>query len=295
MELNKLKGNTYFIDAPTNIGVYVFKNKFCLLVDSGLDNSAARKIDDILKKNGLHPKYIINTHAHTDHYGGNHYFKENYTGTLVYTSEKESIYMKNSELFSTILFSSNAPKKLTNRKPFVADEILKYGINKINDEKFEVLSLKGHSHEHIGIITSEKVCFLGDSIFGYETLEKYPIPFLFNIEESINTLNTIKALDADFFIISHEKKVLDANEIKDLADKNLERIENIKNTILELLDQPCTKEDILENIIVLNDMSTNFKQYHLDYSSISAFISYLFDNNLIDYSLEDGKLYFFKK
>lgn len=112
MELNKLKGNTYFIDAPTNIGVYVFKNKFCLLVDSGLDNSAARKIDDILKKNGLHPKYIINTHAHTDHYGGNHYFKENYTGNLVYTSEKESIYMKNSELFSTILFSSNAPKNL---------------------------------------------------------------------------------------------------------------------------------------------------------------------------------------
>ena len=59
LELNKIKGNTYFIDGPTNIGVYAFKNKFCILIDSGLDNSAARKIDDILKENKLHPKYII--------------------------------------------------------------------------------------------------------------------------------------------------------------------------------------------------------------------------------------------
>lgn len=296
MNLNKLKGSTYYIDAPTNIGVYAFKNKFCLLIDSGINNSGARKIDDLLKKSNLHPKYIINTHNHLDHSGGNHYFKENYTGTTVYTSKKEKLYMENPELLGNMIFSGKPMKKLLeSSKPREVDYILDYGVNKINDEKFEIILLNGHSPEHIGIITPEKVCFLGDSIFSSETLEKYPIPFLFNIEDTVKTLNRIKEIDADYFVISHGKNILSKDEILSLVNKNFDRLDEIKNMILDLLDQPCTKEDIVENLIILNDISLKFKEYLLDFSSVSGFISYLYDNELIDYSLEDGKLYFFKK
>ena len=38
MELNKVNGNTYYIDNPTNIGVYLYKNKYCMMVDTGIDN-----------------------------------------------------------------------------------------------------------------------------------------------------------------------------------------------------------------------------------------------------------------
>ena len=34
MELTKIKGSTYYINAPTNIGIYVFKNKNCLIIDT---------------------------------------------------------------------------------------------------------------------------------------------------------------------------------------------------------------------------------------------------------------------
>lgn len=296
MELNKIKGNTYYIDSPTNIGVYAFKNKFCLLIDSGLNNSSAKKIDETLKNNNLHPKYIINTHGHLDHCGGNHYFKENYSGTLVYTSRKEKVYMENPELLSVIAFSSNPTKKLSqNIKPFEVDFILDYGINKINEEKFEILQMSGHSQEHIAIITPEKVCFLGDSIFSYETLEKYPLPFLFDIDATIETLNRAKDIDADYFLISHGKSVLSREEFLDLIDKNLYNIERHIKTIIELLDQPYTREDILENILILNDISVGMKKYLVDLSSVSAFLSYLYDKNLIDCSIQDGKLYYFKK
>ena len=89
MQFNKIKGNTYFIDAPTNIGVYVFKNKTCLLIDTGIDNTQAGKIDEVLKAQGLHPRYIINTHSHADHCGGNSYFKKNYPG-CAYTAQPGS-------------------------------------------------------------------------------------------------------------------------------------------------------------------------------------------------------------
>lgn len=296
MELNKIKGNTYYINAAVNSGIFVFKNKNCLIVDTAINNTESKKLEQVLIENNLHPKYIINTHNHLDHCGGNTYFQKNYPGCLVYTSLKEKLFMENGELQASILSSSTPIKGIDkNTKPLKVDFVLEFGTNKINDEKFEVVSLKGHSIDQIGIITPEKVCFLGDSIFSNEILEKYSFPYLYDIEESINTLNKIKELDADYFVISHADSVLNKEEIITLADKNLESIENYKKQILDLLDQPLTREDILENITVLNDLSLNFYQYHLNFGGISAFVTYLYSKGLIEYSIEDGSLYYFKK
>jgi glyoxylase-like metal-dependent hydrolase (beta-lactamase superfamily II) len=296
LELHKIKGNTYYINSPTNIGIYVFKNKFCLLIDSGINSSAAKKFDDVLKSNNLHPKYIINTHAHYDHSGGNKYFKDNYSGTLVYSSKKEGVYIQNPELSPIIIFSSSPPKDLYESiKPVTVDFILEYGINKINDEKFEIISLSGHSAEHIGIITPEKVCFLGDSIFSNYTLDKYSLPYLFDIEKTLLSLNTLKDVDADYFLISHGKDVLSKNELLALIDRNISNIETHIDSLLVLLDQPCTREDILQNLIILNDINLNIDSYFIHLASVSAFIAYLLNKNLIQYSIEGGKLYYFKK
>lgn len=296
MDLNKIKGNTYYINAVTNCGIFAFKNKNCLIIDTPINNTEAKKIEQVISKNNLHPKYIINTHNHLDHCGGNSFFQKNYSGCLVYTSLKEKLFMENGEIQASILSSSTPIRGIDkNIKPLKVDFVLEFGTNKINDEKFEVVSLKGHSIDQIGIITPEKVCFLGDSIFSSEILEKYSFPYLYDIEESINTLNKIKELDADYFVISHSNSVLNKDEIITLVDKNLENIENYKKQILDFLDQPLTREDILENITVLNDLSLNFYQYHLNFGGISAFITYLYSKGLIEYSIEDGRLYYFKK
>jgi glyoxylase-like metal-dependent hydrolase (beta-lactamase superfamily II) len=102
MELNKINGSTYYMDNPTNVGVYAFKNKYCMLVDTGINNTLAGKFDELLNKNGLKPKYIVNTHNHSDHSGANLYFKEHYPGTIFYTSKYESIFIENDICFLCI-------------------------------------------------------------------------------------------------------------------------------------------------------------------------------------------------
>ncbi|MFD3156656.1 MBL fold metallo-hydrolase [Haloimpatiens sp. FM7330] len=295
MQLNKLKGNSYYINAPTNIGVYTFKNKNCILIDTGINNSQAKKIDEVLTQNNLHPKYIINTHSHTDHCGGNLYFQDTYPGCTVYASKDEKTLMENTNIQASILFSGNPLKPLKPHKDcFKVDLTLENGINKINNDKFEIISLKGHSIDQIGIITPEKVCFLGDSIFSNEILDKYSFPFLNNIEESINTLEYIKEIDADYFVISHSEKILNKEDIISLIDRNLTNINNYTEQFLELLDQPLSIEDLLENIAILNDLDLNFKQYHLNFSAVCAFLTYLYDKKFIKYSIENGRLYYFK-
>jgi hypothetical protein len=79
-----------------------------------------------------------------------------------------------------------------------------------------------------------------------------------------------------------------------LINKNLENITNYTNQIYDLLDQPLTKEDLLQNIIILNDLNLSKFDYFLNLTSASAFLSYLYNNDKIDISLEDGKMYYYK-
>lgn len=297
MAFNKIKGNTYYIPGATNVGVYVFKNKNCLLVDSGINNTTARKIESILNENNLHVKYIINTHSHIDHCGGNYYLKAEYPGLIAYASEKERLYMENPELFSNMLFSVPSSFKQLDRlqKPLTVDFSLEYGTNKINDEKFEVIDTKGHAAGQIAIVTPEKVCFLGDCIFSEEILKKYKLPYLVQLKESIDTLNRLREIDADYFVISHINKILEKEELINLIDLNLKTIDKFKEQVVELLAQPQSKESLTESIIVLNDMTPDFSEYFLDYAAVSAYISYLNESGVIDYTVSDGKVYYFIK
>ena len=295
MELIKIKGNTYYIKAPTNIGVYSYKNKNCLLIDTGINNSAAKKIDEVLMESGLHTKYIINTHGHYDHCGGNLYFKNNYTGSQIYAAPKEKLFMENPELRSAMLYTSSPVKELeVETKELTVDMLLQEGLIKINDEKFQVLMLKGHSPESVGIITTDKVCFLGDAIFSNKILDKYSFPYVYDIGQCLDTLNKIKEIDADYFLLSHDEGVIEKEELLQLVDRNLLNISEYIGQIMELLDKPLSKEELLENIIILNDLYINFRQYHLNFSSLSAFLAYLCNKGDITYSVENGRVYYYK-
>lgn len=296
MKLTKIRGNSYFINAPTNVGVYVFKNKTCLLIDTGISKSVAKKIDEILIKNGLTPKYIISTDSHLNNFGGNSYFTSHYSDCIVYASEREKLYMNNSFIFPVLIFPFNHSKQVTTiDKHLKVNFILNYGINKLSNKKFEVISLPGQHSEHIGIITPEKVCYVGDLIFSDITLNQGSFPSLINVKDCIRSLNTIKEIYVEYFVTSSSKSPLNKQDIILLANKNIENINKYCHKILELLNKPLTKDDIFKNLTIKNDLPMDFNQFHLNLSCISSLISYLYDSMQLEYSIEDGKLYYFKK
>lgn len=296
MELIKIKGNSYYIPAPTNIGVYVFKNKNCLLVDSGINNGQARKIEEALVAAGLHPRYILNTHSHMDHIGGNHYFQSAYPGCQVLASATEKYYMQKPELHDMIIFSAMPLRYLEKAtRPFEVDTVLEIGLNRINDEKFTIIPLYGHTLGQVGVITPDRVCFTGDAVFCRETIDKYSLPYLFEISQSIATLKSLRGVEADAFVLGHAAAPVSRTELLELIDLNLANIDRYVEQILELLQQPLTREDLLEHLTVLNDLQLNLIEYHLIFSTISAFIKHLYDLGEIDCSLENGRLFYYRK
>ena len=97
MKLNKISDNTYYFDNPSIIGLYLFESGNVLLIDTGIDSDSIKKVIKIVKENNWKIKYVINTHSHADHCGGNYYLKNNYDMDIkVYASSTEKAMIANS-------------------------------------------------------------------------------------------------------------------------------------------------------------------------------------------------------
>ena len=301
MKLQRVFGNTYFIKGGTNTGVYLFENKNALLIDPGLSGLRPKNMINMFENEKIIPKYIVNTHEHEDHVGACHQIKNAYPEIAIFASDEAKLFIERPELFSDFILGGKHNKFLTeklfhrNTEKISVDAIICEGKLQKNGVDFEVINLKGHTSGSIGILTSDGVLFAGDLLIGEETLSKYDFLFLFDIEEQIKSLERIKNIDFEYMVIAHSKKFISKDESYKIIDKHKIAIDKYINQIRIYLNNPITIENILKHIIVNNNLSHSYKEYHFFKSSLISLISYLIDLGEVDYILKDGELLYYTK
>ena len=187
-ELVQVAENTYYINAPSKIGVYRVSDDDVWLIDSGNDKDAGRKIQKILDAQGWKLTAIINTHSNADHDGGNTLL-QNRLNCAVYTTPMELAIVEHPMLEPSFLYGGYPFKKLRNKFLMatpskgqdIADAPLPAGM--------EYFRLPGHFWDMIGVKTPDDVYFMADCVFGENILEKYHISFFYDIAAQLETLN----------------------------------------------------------------------------------------------------------
>ncbi len=159
-------------------------------------------------------------------------------------------------------------------------------------EGLEYFTLKGHFFDMIGIKTSDNVVFLADSVFSPETIAKYHLFFIYDVREFLNSLETIKNLDAKLYIPSHCEA---SNNISELVEINKNKVTEILDVIYEYCQKTVTFEEILKYIFDKYSLVMNANQYVLVGSTIRSYLSYLCDENKITYEFIENKMFWKQK
>lgn len=295
--LTRVNGNTYFIPGPTNTGVFQFKDRYALIVDSGSDNQQARRICDSLQEFDLSAKYLFLTHSHHDHSGGHAFIRQHFPGCRLMAHADAKVYLSQPSLLAQYIYGGHPPAGLSrslNFKPAFPEEEVAEGLVRIHEEKFNIVELPGHAPGQCGLVTKDRVCFLGDSLFSQDNLQKYSFPFLYSIGDQIKTYDAVEQIDADYFILGHGPDILNREEMLELAGVNRTNLQKYLAMIMDLLDQPKSREELLEEIIILDDLNPDILEYHFLASTLAAMLSYLQQQENLTMQVENGRLYFFK-
>lgn len=301
MDLINIKGNTFYIKGGTNTGVYVYDDNRGLIIDPGLGGLRPKRIIEMLDSNNIDLKFIINTHEHNDHYGACNQFRESYEKLYILSSEYAKLYIEHKDLFSKYIIGGKSNDFMDGKlkgKSLGAihiDKTLNEGIVSLNNIDFTIIDFKGHTLGSIGVLTKDKILFVGDLLIGPEMLTKYEFLFIYDLQEYINSLNKLKDIDFEYIVLGHSKDIISKQNSSELIKKHEDAIDKYINQVRVGLKNPIGLECLLRNIIVKNHLKNNYKEYHFLKSSLVSIISYLEHLQEIDYILSDGELLYYTK
>ena len=212
-----------------------------------IDPSESQPIINFVKKNNIKLKYILNTHHHFDHIGGNEELKKKFGSTILGFKEDSHRIPE-----IDVLLEDNQIWKAEN---FIA----------------KIIHIPGHTSGHICFhFFNEKLVFTGDTLFSlgcgriFEGTHK----------EMFSSLNKIKSLPEETKVYcGHEYTLNNSRFCINYDSKNMnlkKKIENIKKKIVNGLPTvPSTiKEELdcniflrtkdLESFSKLRDLKDNF-------------------------------------
>lgn len=285
-ELIQVAPHTYYIQSPAKIGVVETSDGHVVLIDSGNDKEAGRKVRQHLDRQGWTLDATYNTHSNADHIGGNAYLAKQ-TGCALYAPGIEAAFTQHPILEPALLYGGY-PMKTLRHKFLLAQESDAQPLTPEHlPAGFELIPLPGHFFDMIGLRTPDDVVFLADCLFSQATLDKYQISYVYDVAAYLDTLERIKEMHAALFVPAHA----DATEdIAPLAQYNIDKVNEIAGHILDFCAAPHTFEEVLQHLFTSYDLAMTFEQYALVGSTVRNYLSWLLDSENLSANFSDNRL-----
>ncbi|MEQ8200567.1 MAG: MBL fold metallo-hydrolase [Syntrophomonadaceae bacterium] len=291
MEFQHVKGDTFALEVNgAAVGVYVFRDHRCLLIDSGPSPTWGKEILASLEGRGWKVHGIFNTHGHADHCGGNHFIQDR-TDCRVFAAAFEAAFIQQPILTPYSMYGAFPPRLLQARfimpQASHVTDVVDAGPLTIKNQVFEVLELGGHTLGHLGIRTPDDVLFPGDSLIAPEMLDLNPFLYLADPARQLATLDKIRAGNYPLLYLSHGGR---REDLATVVEANQAMLLHILDTLIVLLQEPRTHEEITRAMIADRHLQVNRNHYFRISASIAAFLAYLSNRGQIKSYTEGNRL-----
>lgn len=274
-----------YIDSPTKVGVLKLSPREVLLIDSGSDKDAGKKVLRALNEAELTPTAMFLTHSHADHIGGSRLIATR-AAIPAYARGIEADFTRHPLLESAFLYGGNPPAALGSK--FLRAEASPCAelSELVLPKDAQILSLPGHIFEMCGLL-ADNAAFIADCVSSPATLQKYHISFVFDVAAQLRTLDSLPDIPAEIFISAHAEPTRD---IRPLSELNKAKIFEIAELILKLSAEPTTFEELLARLFSHYSLNMDISQYVLVGSSVRSYLSYLSEKGELEYEFCDNRM-----
>jgi len=285
-ELINVAGSSYYIQSPAKIGLVKLNETEVCLIDTGNDKDAGKKIKKVLDANGWTLKAIYNTHSNADHIGGNRYLQAQ-TSCKIYAPGIECDFTNHPILEPSYLYGGYPGKDLRHKFLLAQESQAEYLTKDVLPEGLEMIELPGHFFDMVGFRTADDVVYLADCLSSKETLDKYQISVLYDVESYLKTLEMVKTMEAKMFVPSH---AMPTEDISELAQYNIDKVLEIAEKIVSICEEPQCFEVILQKLFTEYELKMTMEQYVLIGSTVRSYLSWLKDTGKLEIVIENNML-----
>jgi glyoxylase-like metal-dependent hydrolase (beta-lactamase superfamily II) len=301
LELKQLGERTWYIPGRVNVGYYEENGKG-YLIDTGLDDDHGKRILKLLNEaRGTPLRAIVNTHSNADHIGGNALIQKR-TNCEVWATRIEGIMTERTSLEPLWLWAAwpfqEIRGKFIEAKPskvtFIDQERAENEYP-IMDTALTAVPLPGHYLDMIGVKTPDGVFFVADALFDPAVLQKYRFCVMIDVEAGYRTLDMLEnSRETAWFVPCHAPVT---REIGELAQRNREAHAWVTGKVYDALapGRALSREDILAEIGLAENLEMDAAHLLLNLSSVSAHLTYLAAQNRVEPFVEGCRLLWKRK
>lgn len=298
MQITWLTEQVGYIRAVVNSGVIRAAGNQVIVIDTGIDESAARKINTCVTSLGLSICAVVNTHAHADHVGGNSALK-NITNAEIHAPELEKPLCE-APIYEPIYLSAGAyPVKELQQKFFQAlpskiDVTIRQARHHhmVAGLSLEMIPLPGHAIGQMGI-GFDGVLFVADALFSTDVFDKHGIPFFMDSIRQRETLQYIEKSAFSWFVASHAEATQD---VLPMVMRYKTFLMTLESHLLGQLQSRRSESDLMRSVCnLLGIKLSNLPQYALTRTPIVAMLNGLLEKGLITYTFDQNILWWHAK
>ena len=216
-----------------------------LIVDTGLDESHARKLLRAMQHSGLTPAAILNTHSHADHHGGNTFILKRFPGLDVYAPPTEAAIIRFPLLEPLYLYGALPPRELRSKfllAPASPAEPLGAGTHTLGGVSVVLTDVPGHAVQMFAVRRGG-LLYAADALFGPEALAKHPLTLCVDSAAQKASAAGLLALEGvELTVPGHGDPTPD---LRALVQANLDSLERTTAAVLHACQQGAASTDEL--------------------------------------------------
>lgn len=265
-----------------------------LIVDTGLDESHARKLLREVTALRLTPSAILNTHSHADHHGGNAFLLKKFPELEIYAPPLEAAVINHPLLEPLTLFGACPPPELRTKfllAPASPARPIEPGRHTLGGAEVELLAVPGHAVQMYAVRCGD-VLYAADALFGPDTLGKHPLTFCVDSAAQKASAARLGELSGVRLTLPGHGEA--AEDLPGLISANLAAYERTTAAVREALDGAgATVDELLRRVCgALGVTMTNAGAVVLNRAVVSAHLTEGLAQGWARLSVEEGALRF---